>query len=95
MVKLTINVPGMPASEVEMKPGVNRFGRSRNNDVQISHLSVSSVHCEIIDTDGALMVRDLGSTNGTSLDGQPAQGSPFQPGQVLRLGEVEVRIMDN
>jgi pSer/pThr/pTyr-binding forkhead associated (FHA) protein len=95
MAKLTINVPGMPASEIELKPGANRFGRSRNNDVQIAHPSVSSVHCEIVDTDGALRVRDLGSTNGISLDGQPVQESPLQPGQILRMGEVEIRFGEN
>jgi pSer/pThr/pTyr-binding forkhead associated (FHA) protein len=90
MAKLVINVPGAPTSEIELKPGANRFGRSLNTDIQISHPSVSSVHCEIVDTDGALVVKDLGSTNGTFLDGQPVQEGSLQPGQTLRLGEVEI-----
>jgi len=77
MAKLIIKAPGAPASEIELKPGANRFGRSLNNDFPISHPSVSGVHCEIIDTDGALMVNDLGSTNGTSLDGQPLREGPL------------------
>jgi pSer/pThr/pTyr-binding forkhead associated (FHA) protein len=90
MAKLIIKAPGALAAEIELKPGANRFGRSLNNDFPISHPSVSSVHCEIIDTDGALMVNDLGSTNGTSLDGQPLREGPLQLGQTLRLGEVEI-----
>jgi pSer/pThr/pTyr-binding forkhead associated (FHA) protein len=90
MAKLIIKVPGAPASEVALKPGANRFGRSLNTDFPIPHPSVSGAHCEIVDTDGALGVRDLGSTNGTLLDGVAVQESPFQPGQTLRLGEVEI-----
>ena len=90
MDKLIINIPGAPASEIELKPGVNRFGRSLNTDFQISHPSVSGAHCEIVATDGGWRVKDLGSTNGTLLDGKPVRESPWQHGQTLRLGEVEI-----
>ena len=90
MDKLIINVPGAPASEIELKPGVNRFGRSLNTDFQVSHPSVSSTHCEIVGRDGAWVVRDLGSTNGTLLDGAPVLESPWQRGQTLTLGEVKM-----
>jgi len=62
MAKLIIKAPGAPSSEYELKPGANSFGRSLNNDFPIHHPSVSSIHCEIIDTDGFLVVHDLGST---------------------------------
>src|SRR5208337_1416023 len=90
MDKLTINVPGAPAAEIELKPGVNRLGRSNNTDFQISHPSVSGAHCEIMAKDGAWVVKDLGSTNGTLLDGTPVRESAWQRGQTLRLGEVEI-----
>jgi len=90
MDKLTINVPGAPAAEIELKPGVNRLGRSINTDFQISHPSVSGAHCEIMAKDGAWVVKDLGSTNGTLLDGTPVRESAWQRGQTLRLGEVEI-----
>jgi len=90
MDKLIINIPGTPAREVALKAGLNRFGRSLNTDVQIVHPSVSSLHCEIAGRDGEWTVKDLGSTNGTTLDGQPIRESALQRGQTLRLGEVEV-----
>jgi hypothetical protein len=90
MDKLIIKVPGAPSSEIELKPGVNRFGRSFNSDFQIRHPSVSGAHCEIIAADGTFTVKDLGSTNGTLLDGNPVQESPWSRGQVLRLGDVEI-----
>ena len=64
MAKLIVNVPGAPASEIELRPGANTLGRSLNTDFQICHPSVSGVHCEIVDAHGALVVKDLGSTNG-------------------------------
>ena len=90
MDKLIINIPGAPASVIELKPGVNRFGRSLNTDFQISHPSVSGAHCEIVATDSGCSVKDLGSTNGTLLDGKPIRESPWQHGQTLRLGDVEI-----
>jgi len=90
MDKLIIRIPGAPALEIELKPGVNRIGRSVNTDFQISHPSVSSAHCEIVAAEGGLTVKDLGSTNGTLLDGTPVRESPWQREQTLRLGEVEI-----
>ncbi len=90
MDKLIINVPGAPAREVALKPGLNRFGRSLNTDIQIAHPSVSSLHCDITGRDGDWTVKDLGSTNGITLDGQPIKEGALQRGQTLQLGEVEV-----
>jgi len=90
MDKIIINVPGAPAAEIELKPGVNRLGRSLNTDFQIRHPSVSGAHCEIVAADGGWRVKDLGSTNGTLLDGTLVRESPWQLGQTLRLGEVEI-----
>jgi pSer/pThr/pTyr-binding forkhead associated (FHA) protein len=44
----------------------------------------------MVAADGAWLVKDLGSTNGTLLDGKPVRESPWQRGQTLRLGEVEI-----
>jgi hypothetical protein len=93
MDKIIIKAPGAPEREFELAQGVNKVGRSINTDLQIDHPSVSSSHCEIIVNDGAIAVKDLGSTNGTFLDGQPVQESQITPGQVLRLGEVEILLV--
>ncbi len=90
MDKITIKVPGAPDREIELAPGVHKVGRSINTDLQIDHPSVSGSHCEIIANDGTVTVKDLGSTNGILLDGQPVRECKIVPGQTLRLGEVEV-----
>jgi hypothetical protein len=68
-----------------------RIGRSMANDHLIPHPSVSGLHCELtLDEEGNLFVRDTGSTNGTFVDGQKVSEALMKPGQVLRLGEVEL-----
>ncbi len=73
------------------------FGRSKTCDLSFDRAGVSRRHCEIVlRSDGAL-VRDLGSSHGTFLDGRRVQGeSPVQCGQVVRLGPrgPRLRVMD-
>jgi pSer/pThr/pTyr-binding forkhead associated (FHA) protein len=77
---------------VDLAPGVYTVGRSSQAEVQIVHPSVSGAHCQISVRQGAMTVTDLGSTNGIFLDNQPVQECQIDPGQVLRLGEVEIRL---
>ena len=88
MVRLHIagNPDGL--QEILLKPGLNRLGRSEDNDFQIRDDSVSSHHCQIELKDGVITVWDLNSTNGTFLDGQPVQQAGLRPGQTLCLGTV-------
>jgi hypothetical protein len=76
---------------LELEPGLNRVGRNPTNDVRVSDASVSSFHCEITIEEDVAVVRDLCSTNGTFVDGQPIKESRLDPGQVLRLGAAEYR----
>jgi hypothetical protein len=90
MDKIIIKVPGAPDREIELAPGVHKVGRSINTDLQIDHPSVSGSHCEIIVNDGTVTVKDMGSTNGISLDGQRVPECQIVPGQTLRLGDTEL-----
>ncbi len=75
---------------IELKLGVNRFGRGPANDFQLEHSTVSSRHCEIVLEAEGLVVRDCNSTNGTYLDGKRVREAKLTAGQVLRLGDVEL-----
>ena len=90
MAKLMIQSGPRQGTQVELKPGLNRLGRHSDNDLQIDDPSVSGHHCEILLDSGSASVTDLGSTNGTYLDGQPIQSSPIRPGQTLYLGVVQM-----
>src|SRR2546422_5297452 len=80
--------PGM----FELEPGFNTVGRNATNDFRIHDATVSSFHCEIVVSEDTVLVRDLGSTNGTYIDGQQVQEAPLQPGQILRLGSADLRL---
>lgn len=76
----------------ELEPGFNTLGRNPTNDFRVHDATVSSFHCEIVVSGGSVLVRDLGSTNGTYIDGQAIHEAPLVPGQVLRLGSAELKL---
>ncbi|MGW3496908.1 FtsK/SpoIIIE domain-containing protein [Streptomyces sp. NPDC001020] len=75
--------------------GVIRIGRSADADVPLDDPDVSRLHCAVtVTADGRVSVADLGSTNGTQLDGIRVTDRPvrFTPGVLLRLGESALRL---
>lgn len=80
--------------EYELHSGLNTIGRNPTNEFRIPEASVSSFHAEVTVMDGgkAVVVRDLQSTNGTFIDGQPVEEAQLLPGQALQLGSVELRL---
>ncbi|GLF93429.1 FHA domain-containing protein [Streptomyces yaizuensis] len=76
--------------------GAISVGRSAEADVPLDDPDVSRVHCEItVREDGGATVADLGSTNGTALDGRPVGERPVRlpTGALLRLGESALRLV--
>ena len=64
-------------------------------DVVLVHASISRRHARLsVGTDNDLRIEDVGSTNGTAIDGKPiaARGlpEPLRPGSTLRLGDIEL-----
>jgi pSer/pThr/pTyr-binding forkhead associated (FHA) protein len=90
MAKLIVRTEGMPEQVIQLKLGANRLGRSPDNDFPISHPTVSTYHCEIVLTDGAVTVRDKGSTNGTFVNNETIREAQLAAGQTLRLGDVDL-----
>lgn len=91
MPRLTVNPDTPSAWDIELSPGVNILGRGESNDVAIEHASVSSAHCQISVTDAGVILKDLGSVNGTFLDETLVEEATLQPGQLIRLGDVVMR----
>ncbi len=88
--RLLVN-PGTPqAWEIQLKPGQNRLGRADQNDFQVNHPSVSGLHCEIVVSSAGVLLKDLGSTNGTYVNRAPVHEALLQNGQHLHLGGVEM-----
>lgn len=66
------------------------IGRSRRTDLTLGHPLVSRKHCEVFEADGMLMVRDLGSLNGTFVGETriAEEAMPVMPGELLSVGPV-------
>src|SRR5262249_39469359 len=60
-------------------------GRREDCDLRLEHKSVSKTHCVIVKSDGMLMLRDLGSTNGTRVNGQRVRRAMLLPDDELHI----------
>lgn len=92
MARLTYLNGPLAGLAVDLRPGVNRVGRAEDNEIQIPDASVSSHHCELTVSDIGVVVRDLGSTNGSFIDGQPIAKEMITSKRALRLGSVEITV---
>jgi len=69
-----------------------RIGKSRDNQLVLPDETVSRAHCEIIRERRGYLLRDLGSTNGTLLDGAEIKEAWLKPGAVITVGKVELKV---
>ena len=92
MAKLVLLSAGMTGRTHELKVDKTTIGRVEDNTFQIAEPSVSSHHCEILLRGSEVVVRDLNSTNGTFINGEKVTETVIKPGQVLRLGQIEMRL---
>src|SRR5438067_12280778 len=92
MAKLVLLSAGMTGRTHELKVDKTTIGRVEDNTFQIAEPSVSSHHCEVLLRGGDIVVHDLNSTNGTFINGEKVSESVLKPGQVLRLGQIEMRL---
>jgi len=92
MPRLVVLSEGLTGRSHELKAERTTIGRVEDNTFQIPDSSVSSHHCEILLKGSEVVVKDLNSTNGTFINGQQITESGLKPSQILRLGQVEVRL---
>ena len=67
-------------------------GRKEECDLRLDHKSVSKMHCVIVKTDGLLLLRDLGSTNGTRVNGQRIRRAALLPNDQLGIANYKFRV---
>jgi pSer/pThr/pTyr-binding forkhead associated (FHA) protein len=67
-------------------------GRKPECDLRLDHKSVSKMHCVIVKTDGLLLIRDLGSTNGTRVNGQRVRRAALLPNDQLSIASFKFRV---
>ncbi|MEN9778612.1 MAG: hypothetical protein RJB04_2367 [Verrucomicrobiota bacterium] len=94
MAKLTVLTEGFTGLGFEVKAEKASVGRLEENAICIPEASVSSHHCELWLKGDDVIVKDLGSTNGSfinELQLAADKEATLRPGQILRLGQVQLR----
>lgn len=93
MTHLRIECDGSAPVEVDLAPGDYTLGADDDNTLVIDHPSVSRHHCALrVRPDGRVEVRDLDSTNGTCIDGQPLHQGVLDAGQSFQAGTARVTL---
>src|SRR5271168_5217020 len=92
MAKLVIQNQGMTGRACELQTDRTTIGRVEDNTFQIADPSVSSHHCEVHLRGSEILIRDLNSTNGSFIGNDKITEQVLKPGQILRLGQVELKL---
>jgi hypothetical protein len=78
--------------EFKITQSVTNIGRGVEADIQIDDTSVSRLHCAIV-LGSDVLVRDLGSTNGTVVDGTRASEALLRDGSIIKIGNITLTYM--
>src|ERR1700736_3735550 len=85
-----VPLDGGPA--IDVVKDLTVVGRKEDCDLRLEHKSVSKMHCIIVKTDGLLLLRDLGSTNGTRVNGQRVRRAALLPNDQLAIAGFKYRV---
>jgi pSer/pThr/pTyr-binding forkhead associated (FHA) protein len=83
-------VDGGPA--IDIVKDMTLVGRKEDCDLRLDHKSVSKMHCIIVKTDGLLLLRDLGSTNGTRVNGQRVRRAALLPNDQVAFASFKFKV---
>jgi pSer/pThr/pTyr-binding forkhead associated (FHA) protein len=72
---------------------ITTIGRRRSCDLHIPLASVSKKHCQLHLDSGILKLRDLGSRNGTNLNGKPVDEAVIQSGDFIEVGPLRFQVL--
>ncbi len=93
MAYLTVLNGSLQGQRFELSNAVTRIGRrEEGNDIAIADPSISGSHCEIQKTGSSYFVRDLGSTNGTRVNGDTIQNAALFRNDIIMFGDISVMI---
>ncbi len=86
-------VPLDKGDAVEIDKEMTLIGRGEGCDVRLEHKSISKLHCVLVKTDGLILLRDLGSTNGTRVNGQRVRRAALLPNDMLSIASLKFRVL--
>jgi len=87
---LTVLAGAEVGKTFKLKDGVTMLGRSTRADVRIDDDSISRLHAKVTLTGPNIVIEDLGSSNGTVVNGARVTRGPLKDGDKIRLGETVI-----
>ncbi len=91
MAKVIVTFNGLVQQEQAINKSRITIGRRPSNDLVIDHLTVSGQHAAIDTSSTGSFILDLGSTNGTMVNGQPVKKHLLQNDDVIEIGKYKLR----
>ena len=91
MAKLILSMDGLVLKEFTLTKERTTIGRKPHNDIQIDNLAVSGEHAVIVTILNDSFLEDLGSTNGTLVNGQQIKKHFLQNNDVVELGKYKLK----
>src|SRR5512142_623452 len=95
MAKLILSVDGQVLKEYTLNKARTLSGRKAHNDSQIDNLAVSGEHAAIITILNDSFIEDLGSTNGTMVNGKPIKKHFLQNNDVVEIGKHKLKYFND
>jgi len=94
MAKLIITLNDQLLSEFELGKERITIGRKSDNDIPIDNLAISGEHAAITTLNNTSFVEDLGSTNGTLMNGQPITKQALHHGDEIEIGKYRLKYVN-
>ena len=91
MAKLILSMDGLVLKEIVLSKERTTIGRKPHNDIQIDNLAVSGEHAVIVTILADSFLEDLGSTNGTCVNGKTVKKHFLQNNDVIELGKYKLK----
>ena len=93
MAKLILSMDGLVLKEIPLSKERTTIGRKPHNDIQIDNLAVSGEHAVIVTILNDSFMEDLGSTNGTLVNGNSVKKHFLQNNDVIELGKYKLKFI--
>jgi hypothetical protein len=93
MTKLVVTLNGLMHQEFVLTKSRINIGRRSTNDLALDHITVSGQHAAIDTTLNGAFVLDLGSTNGTKVNGQPIKKHLLQSNDTIEVGKYKIKFV--
>lgn len=93
MAKLILSMESTVLKEIPLNKERTTIGRKPHNDIQIDNLAISGEHAVVITILNDSFLEDLGSTNGTFVNGQSVKKHFLQNGDTIELGKYRLKFV--